>query len=236
MLVGATAARPDHLLEIYLAEPYATKDATGSVAEAPTMTMLGPQVDRRVSIVLGGDILTFTVAFQPAGLHVLFGLSAEALVDREASALHVSRLAAQLLHDRLRRATSFEERVAAAESWVAARLADSAPPDAVAHAATILARAGGRVPIRELAGRAGLSPRQFTRRFRSQVGVAPKLYARILRLDWVMKQRLATPQASWTELAHAAGYADQAHLIRDTRALCDAAPQRFFGSWACVQA
>lgn len=73
----------------------------------------------------------------------------------------------------------------------------------------------------------GLSARQFQRRFARQVGVTPKVYARLCRLAAVIDRHDADPDLSWTELAHDAGYADQSHLTREFRTFVRAAPSRF---------
>ena len=99
-------------------------------------------------------------------------------------------------------------------------------------AARLLLRSGGQVRIDRLAGWAGLSDRHFARRFTRQVGLAPKLYARTVRLNAALEARRERPDAQWTALAHAAGYADQAHFVRDCRELTGATPSVFFPAWA----
>ncbi len=50
-------------------------------------------------------------------------------------------------------------------------------------------------------------------------GLNPKVYARAVRFNAMLKARKSQPQTTWTELAHAAGYADQAHFVRECREL-----------------
>jgi transcriptional regulator GlxA family with amidase domain len=60
--------------------------------------------------------------------------------------------------------------------------------------------------VESLAGRAGLSPRQFTRRFRAAFGTAPAEQVEILRLD-AARTHLVQSQASMACIAHAVGFA-----------------------------
>jgi AraC-like DNA-binding protein len=60
-----------------------------------------------------------------------------------------------------------------------------------------------------------ISPRQLERRFKLQVGVAPKLFSRIQRFQRVF--RAMESGGNWVEAALACGYYDQAHLVRDMR-------------------
>ncbi|MCQ4119496.1 helix-turn-helix domain-containing protein [Rhodococcus tibetensis] len=71
-------------------------------------------------------------------------------------------------------------------------------------------------PIREVADRVGVSERQLHRLCRREFGYGPKVLARILRLQWAME---LAGSVSAAEAASLAGFADQAHLIRESHEL-----------------
>jgi AraC-like DNA-binding protein len=87
------------------------------------------------------------------------------------------------------------------------------PDPLVTAAAARLARAGARVAA--VAADLGVSERQLHRRTQAAVGYAPKVLGRVLRL-----RRLARV-AGWSlaDRALAAGYASQAHMSDEVRAL-----------------
>lgn len=68
------------------------------------------------------------------------------------------------------------------------------------------------VSVGELAQNCGMSPSQFTRRFKGVMGVAPAQYLQNLRVNGA--RRLIADGASLAEAAHAMGFADQAHMQR----------------------
>lgn len=70
--------------------------------------------------------------------------------------------------------------------------------------------------VASVADRAGLSARQFERRFRQAVGIPPKLFSRMQRFQRVFPA-LEEDRRGWAEAALRCGYYDQAHLIRDFR-------------------
>jgi AraC-like DNA-binding protein len=224
-------ARPDQLIEFYLRDLYAVAQDDAPPGLTPETVVVGPQSYRRTRLFLSGDVHNFTIRFQPGGFHALFGVPMPGLVNQGAAIGDVLGSAAIALRDAILHAPDFAGRVAAAEHWLAARLGDAGPVDPVARMAALLHRAGGRLPIAALARRAGLSDRQFTRRFERQVGLTPKLFARTVRLNSVLDARARSPGTGWTPLIHTAGYADQAHFVRDCRALAGDAPQSFFDEW-----
>ncbi|MGN9778454.1 helix-turn-helix domain-containing protein [Micromonospora sp. H33] len=102
----------------------------------------------------------------------------------------------------------------------AARLRETDGPDPLA--ARVTAALGAGAPVGAVAAAAGLDPRALHRRSRHLFGYGPKTLARILRLQRALAlARAGTPLA---EVAARAGYADQAHLTRDTRDLAGVPP------------
>jgi transcriptional regulator GlxA family with amidase domain len=73
-----------------------------------------------------------------------------------------------------------------------------------------------------------LSGRQLERKFMEAVGIPPKLYCRISRLDYALRLKEVTPQRTWTELTYLAGYFDQNHMVKDFKALAGTTPSKFF--------
>lgn len=73
-----------------------------------------------------------------------------------------------------------------------------------------------------------LSERQFRRRFLLAVGLPPKVYLRIVRMQSFVRSHFLKPDICWGQVTYQAGYADQAHLVNDFRALSGDRPTRFY--------
>jgi AraC-like DNA-binding protein len=78
--------------------------------------------------------------------------------------------------------------------------------------------------VSQAASRLGLLPKTFVRRFRQHVGLAPKRFSRVRRLQRVLRTMGASHAVDWAALAVDHGYSDQAHLIHDFRALTGITP------------
>lgn len=81
--------------------------------------------------------------------------------------------------------------------------------------------------VRRVCRDVGVTGRSLERRFRDDVGVPPKLLARILRFRRAveMLRSAATPSLAGTAVA--CGYSDQAHLTRDFREFAGEPPGRW---------
>ncbi|MBB4935589.1 AraC-like DNA-binding protein [Lipingzhangella halophila] len=158
------------------------------------------------------------VRFSPGTAPLLLGVAAHEVRDR------VLPLADIVPAAHARRLTEFvgqaRHRESALEEIAAGWAARADPPDPRIQEVVRLARAG--MPVTAMADTVGVGERRLHRWCRAAFGYGPKTLARILRMNRALTMaRGGTPLAA---VAAAAGYADQAHLGRDFRALADAPP------------
>jgi AraC-like DNA-binding protein len=76
--------------------------------------------------------------------------------------------------------------------------------------------------VGEVADTVGYSPRQLNRRLLPVFGYGPQHLGRVLRLVRAVAD--ADAGHGWAEVAQRAGFADQAHLVREVRALAGVTP------------
>jgi len=69
--------------------------------------------------------------------------------------------------------------------------------------------------IADLADHIGVSSRRFIQLFSNEVGLTPKLFARVRRFQNVLLQLRNARDVDWADLAASCGYFDQAHFIHD---------------------
>jgi AraC-like DNA-binding protein len=105
------------------------------------------------------------------------------------------------------------------------RRCSSAVDARIASAVERLEHGGGRVRIDTLARESGLSRRGFQLRFRAAVGLTPKEFARLVRLQATLRALDAT-DLRIAELASDGGFSDQAHATRELRRVTGLTPAR----------
>jgi AraC-like DNA-binding protein len=227
-LIYPIAARPEQILEFYLADRYLVHSCDSGIRElAPRTVVVGPFTYRRAELVLQGRFDVFTVHFQPAGFHQLFGVPMMELADRADDARSVIGLAILDFEHKLADARSFVERIRVATDFLLTRTDCRKKPDAIAAMAMQLLQQRGALRIEQAAAGAGLSARQFDRKFREEVGTSPKLYARIVRFHAALTAKLTSDKNTWTAIAHDLGYYDQMHMVRDFHEFSAEAPARY---------
>ena len=174
-----------------------------------------------------GEISGVTVQLTAWGLSAFLGDAVGACAEIRVDCGDIfPRAAIEELEARLFHMPSAEARVRCVEAFLLAHLHKQGVDHLVQAASMSLMRNGGMLPISTLARAFELSERTLERRFLRTIGTTPKKYARVLRLQHAIRQRARL--SSWAEIAHAAGYYDQSHLIRDCQELYGGSPEALF--------
>ncbi|MFI8262031.1 helix-turn-helix domain-containing protein [Streptomyces sp. NPDC085665] len=164
--------------------------------------------------------------FAPGTAPALLGVPAYELRDRRVELADLwPEPQVRALAERM---NAYEDPGSGLERLVRGRAARSEPPDPLAARVAAGLRAGESVAA--VAAAVDLGPRQLHRRSLDAFGYGPRTLGRVLRLQRALElARRGLPQA---EVAHRAGYADQAHLAREVRALAGTTPGAYSAAHA----
>lgn len=180
--------------------------------------LLGPATERAaVEREAGAEYLV--IRFRPGQAPRLTDIRSSELTNGFAELTHLGGLPLQAVAERLRLLPDLASRQRA----LAELMRDVAPllvRDPHCRRATQLLEAhGGQLRVEALADELGLNARALERRFLEHFGMTPKRMSRLIRLRHVLGALYSGSFRSLGELAHACGYSDQSHLIRDFKAL-----------------
>jgi AraC-like DNA-binding protein len=174
------------------------------------------------------------IRLHPSGAARVFGMPLEALAGRDADLADLrSPIEVEELLERCAETSSPVERIQVATAWVRRRIRSGRPlPPAIERAVAEVRRSGGRAPVGALAQAGPWSRSRFSVRFREEVGVPPKTFARILRFHRAMagiecalaKGEGKGPGSLLSRVAHEGGFADQAHFTREFRSFAGMTP------------
>lgn len=168
------------------------------------------------------------VHFKPGGAFPFLGVPAGELANQVLSLEALWGPAADDLRDRLLEARAAEERFALMEAALLARVTN--PPErhpAVAFALRAFRPGPEARSVGEVTETLALTPRRFIQRFRDEVGLTPKLFARVRRFQAALRRIHAGSRIEWTGFALDCGYYDQAHFIHEFRAFSGLSPRAY---------
>lgn len=177
---------------------------------------------------LAGMGQVFGVKFKPASFYPVLQSSVAALTNHVIPLTQIFGPASQDLSPTIFALPDDTDRIAAMEGFLRAHLPK---PDATAtllnemvdsiiHDRTIL-------KVDDVAARFNLSTRTLQRLFQQYVGVSPKWVIKRFRLHEAVERMAAGEAHDWPKLAAELGYFDQAHFIKDFKALVGQTPAEY---------
>ena len=189
-------------------------------------TVVGPSAYRPFNMHLCGGVESFAIFFQPLALWQLFRLPLSSFVNRNYDGDDVLGNEAHQLWNRMAETPAFLGRVRLAEAYLLRKAMNAKRNTSTMNAALHMFRARGTVRLEDVAGQLSLGPRQFERKFLSEIGLSPKLYSRVARFQATLDTKINRQDIHWADLANEFGFHDQMHMIKDFQKLSGLTPER----------
>jgi AraC-like DNA-binding protein len=209
---------------------------TSATASAAAVAVVcGPEM-RAWTFALPANTTAVGVRLLPGVAPVLFGVDALTLCNTRSTVGSLLGVAAEeSLRHEVARVPDLAERCNALEQFVAsllhARRRDgTALPDPFAQSVVHALTTTPNVTVTELAAAFEVSPRHLHRRAVASFGYGIRVLARLMRFQRLLGG-VGRPGHSLAALAAHAGFADQAHLTRDCRAITGRTPREFLREW-----
>ena len=217
-------------LILHFGDPYAEVDAYGNTVIQAHALFAG-QLTRPLLLRAGQHAGVIGIRFRPAAARAFLGVPMQELTDRRVALTALWGESALRLVQALKATRDSTARTNVVAAVLTDRLATTLTPTdtGIARCAEILLARDVPASLGDLAADCNLSRRQFERRFLTDVGVSPRLFAGIARFrslfDALEQDTLRIQH--WADAAHATGYYDQAHMNRDFKRFAGLPPQAF---------
>lgn len=182
----------------------------------------------RFTRVLEGDGRVFGIKFRPGGFHPYWRRPLSELVDRSLPLHEIFGEAGQGLASAILACEDDEGRMSIAEDFLQSRL--PAPDGNVLLIDQLVARIVADrelTQVDHLVALSGLNKRALQRLFNQYIGISPKWMIQRYRLHEALERLDRDLAPDWAEFALALGYFDQAHFIKDFKAMIGRTPAQY---------
>lgn len=190
-------------------------------------SVVGPQRTPSEKLLPPGAVVV-GVRFRPGAAPAILGLPASELAGLTIGADELWGSSSAELAERVAGSTSRQAAVSALETAVLSQLTEARPLDELVAELVRRVHVGGAHSMAEIASSLRVSMRQLRRRCEAAVGLGPKELQRIARFQRFLllaEHHGAHSGASLASLALRVGYADQAHLSRESVRLTGSSPR-----------
>jgi AraC-like DNA-binding protein len=182
----------------------------------------GPTFVREIS----GVGRVFGIKFRPGAFYPWYRRPLRSLFDRRFPLAEALGAEVETWRSAVLAEEDFARRAVLSDGFWEALRPPSAPGDAVRCAETVIADRS-LIRVEDACGALGYDLRRLQRLFRREVGVGPKEVIRRYRLMEAAERLAKEESLSGIDLAYSLGYADQAHFIRDFKAVTGAPPEAY---------
>lgn len=170
------------------------------------------------------------VVLQPWGLHALSGVPGTLTLNTRLSLDQLFKPAwVDALQANLMACSTHRARIRELDAFLGNLISAPLTPEAalIQRAVQRIDHANGLLPVNQLTDGLYITERSLERRFEQVMGIGPKQFSRIVRLQHCLKLHRQRPTLSLTELAYSAGYYDQSHFIREFGQLAGITPKQY---------
>lgn len=133
------------------------------------------------------------------------------------------------LLQRMKREPNKVRRIRILEQAIRERMRGAEPDRIASKAAGLIANSHGKNSVREVAQAVGIGERRLQQLFYEQVGLPPRTYSRVARLNALLQTLRGMHSVEWAKLASDFGYYDQSHLTNDVHTLTGLTPTAYLG-------
>ena len=183
----------------------------------------------------GSRLIHFCIIFQPTGFYRLFSKELKDLINRSSS---LELLVRHELLSRLQEAGSQHPKpqtiAKKLDAYFAQKLTGKTQKHLfVEHSIELIHKKRGIARIKELSDYSNTCERNFRRRFSEIVGISPKKYIQIIRLQNIFRavHSPSSKMINWSDFSYNLGYYDQMHFIKEFKKFCGESPGNYFAGF-----
>jgi AraC-like DNA-binding protein len=202
-------------------------DLRSGTRVSQAVTVAGPHSEHWV-LETASAASVIGVHFRPGGAFPFFDFPAGELHNVRVCLEALWGARAQFLVEQVLAAPTPDEKFDVLEQVLLGTARTLSRHRAVSFALQALSEPARARPVAEVTDAIGMSQRRFLERFRDEVGMTPKLFARVQRFQAVIEAVHALREVDWADVAAQCGYFDQAHFIHDFRSFSGFTPTAYF--------
>ena len=196
-------------------------------SQSPVFTLIG-LFTKPYEVQFDECVKTFGIRFKPEGIYNLFGVPASEFSEDFLDMTCVLSRSFATFSQRILEQSDVNIMKSLADEYLLANLVrNNINYYYLNRAAEVIRNTNGMIRMDELIDNVYISHRQLEREFKDKIGITPKQYIRIARLNAVNRHLLKTDTADLISLSYENGFYDHAHLIREFKYFSGLAPSKF---------
>lgn len=206
-------------------KPYFISNSKYKRQEVPRIFVSG-QAIKNYTLHLNGKIEMVGAVLKPVALFNFYGIPMFNFTGERIDFSIVEPEQSESLFKKIKKARSDSGRIKCFEDYFLELMKlNHSGSGEIISAANAIYEQRGRTNISEMMEKVPMSRRNFERRFLNEVGVSPKVYAKIRRFGYTCKLMAGKRDINLMDVLCEGGYYDQSHFIKDFKYFSDRTPR-----------
>lgn len=188
------------------------------------------QTSTKGIILFKGITRIVTLHFKPTGFYYIFGISPKELKENYGETSAILGREIGLLYEQILEAGNVKKSIDIIESYLLSKIHRCKRKYchmAINSITDLLIKKKGIYSIAKLAHDFNITQQTLEVQFRTQVGIDPKTFCRLLRFKNALHLKMYNPALTWTKIAYSCGFYDQMHMLKDFKNFTDLTPKAF---------
>jgi AraC-like DNA-binding protein len=198
----------------------------GSVNNSVQNPVVIGQMKKVVSLELFNNNYVLGIRFTAIGFSAFSNIPANELNELQVPINQAFAIKDHTIEERVRGAVSINEKIAIILDFLYKNLRDMPPNNLINAAIQEITLRNGDIKIRALADKFGVSDKTLETKFKLSVGLTPKEYAKICRLNSFLLKFKENNLLSLTRLSCDTNYYDQSHFIKEFKNFAHFSPKK----------
>ena len=219
-------------LIIHLNEWHCDLQYTLGWSQSPEYMIVGLHT-KPYLVQFANSVRVFGIRFKPDGFHNIFGIPASVIKNSIEDFSQVMGVKFRDFSERIKDKKCFKEMITCTENQLLKNLEKKIINSNYVSLAAEVIRQTKSIKMKDLPNQVYISMRQLDRQFKEQIGISPKHYMRITRLNEVRRLLNNNYGMDLTTVAYHCGYSDQAHFINEFKSFTGELPNIFIKGGNC---
>ncbi len=190
----------------------------------PANVMVG-QVTSSYTITTYGITDVVMIMFKPSGIYRLFNFPLNQITNNDIELTDVIGAVAEDIYRKLLENKDKAHRLKVINDFLTGYIPEEIVYDPVEEVLEKINSQNGILILKDVFNDLSISERTIQRKFKEVVGLSPKQYTRIIRVNYLLKLIKQGKIRNWNEISYLGGYYDQTHFIKEIKTFTGVTPR-----------
>ena len=190
------------------------------------------QISRPNKIMFHEKITVLAIYFKPTGMYQLFGIPMNQFRDCRIDLELIAGAEAIPLAEKIFGTSNLESQIKIIEEYLLQKSLKNflVTTKKIEYACDLIQCQNGNIKMKYLLSQVNMCERNFERCFIEKIGISPKTFSGIARINKALRMIESMPKFTWGDITYQLNYTDPSHFSHDFRKFSGKAPTDYYHS------